>query len=114
MEQEAHTFFEEWTGSLAGISNEDLKKRIQERLKNTRARFGEILSSGRRTGADFDIFMATLRDQMVYLGYDLNPGAVASLAEDAKKLNAQADTMFESIDSVTETIIKSVSAIKAQ
>ena len=51
---------------------------------------------------------------MVYLGYDLNPGAVASLAEDAKKLNAQADTMFESIDSVTETIIKSVSAIKAQ
>jgi uncharacterized protein YhaN len=32
MEQEAHTFFEEWTASLAGISNEDLKQRSQTRL----------------------------------------------------------------------------------
>ena len=72
------------------------------------------MSAGRRAGADFDIFMATLRDQIVYLGYDLNPGAVASLAEDAKKLNAQADSMFKSIYDVTETINKSVSAIKAQ
>jgi hypothetical protein len=72
------------------------------------------LSAGRRAGADFDLFMATLRDQMVYLGYDLKPGAVASLAEDAKKLNAQADSMSKSIDVVTETINKSVSTIKAQ
>jgi uncharacterized protein YhaN len=114
MEQEAHTFFEEWTASLAGINNEDLKKRSQERLNSTRVSFGEILSAGRRASADFDIFMGSLRDQIVYLGYDLNPGAVTSLAEDAKKLNAQADTMFKSIDGVTATINKSASAIKAQ
>jgi uncharacterized protein YhaN len=113
MEQEAHTFFEEWTASLAGINNEDLKERSQTRLNDTRVSFGEILAAGRRAGADFDIFMAALRDQIVYLGYDLNPSAVASLAEDAKKLNAQADAMFKSIDAVTETINKSVSAIKA-
>jgi uncharacterized protein YhaN len=114
MEREAHTFFEEWTASLAGINNEDLKKRSQTRLNNTRVSFGEILSAGRRAGADFDIFMAALRDQIVYLGYDLNPSAVASLAEDAKKLNAQADTMFKSIDAVTDSIEESMSAIKAQ
>ena len=114
MEQEAHTFFEEWTASLTGINNEDLKKRSQTRLNSTRLSFGEILSAGRRAGADFDIFMAGMRDQIVYLGYDLNPSAVASLGEDAKKLNAQADTMFQSIDVVTETINKSVSAMKAQ
>jgi hypothetical protein len=114
MESEAHTFFEEWTASLVDISNEDLKQRSQARLNDTRLSFGEILSAGRHAGADFDVFMATLRDQIVYLGYDLNPSAVASLAEDAKKLNAQADTMFESIDAVTATINKSVSSIKAQ
>ena len=114
MEREAHTFFEEWTASLAGINNEDLKKRSQTRLNNTRVSFGEILSADRRAGADFDIFMAALRDQIVYLGYDLNPSAVASLAEDAKKLNAQADTMFTSIDAVTAGIEESMSEIKAQ
>ena len=114
MESEAHTFFEEWTVSLVDISNEDLKQRSQARLNDTPLSFGEILSAGRHAGADFDVFMATLRDQIVYLGYDLNPSAVTSLAEDAKKLNAQADTMFESIDAVTATINKSVSSIKAQ
>ncbi len=114
MESEAHTFFEEWTVSLVDINNEDLKQRSQARLNDTRVSFGEILAAGRHAGADFDVFMATLRDQIVYLGYDLNPSAVASLAEDAKKLNAQADTMFESIDAVTATINKSVSSIKAQ
>ena len=113
MEQEAHTFFEEWTASLAGINNEDLKKRSQTKLNDARVSFGEILAAGRRAAADFDIFMAALRNRIVYLGYDLNPGAMASLAEDAKKLNAQADTMFKSIDGVTATINTSVSAIKA-
>ena len=114
MEQEAHTFFEEWTASLAGINNEDLKKRSQTRLNDTRVSFGEILTAGRRAAADFDLFMAALRDQIVYLGYDLNPGAVASLAEDAKKLNAQANTMLKSIDAVTTSIEESMSAIKAR
>ena len=56
------------------------------------------LEAGRRAGADFDVFMGGLRDQITYLGYDLNPGGIASLAEDAERLNARADSMFARID----------------
>jgi hypothetical protein len=114
METEAHAFFEEWTASLATIGDEQLKQRSRARLDETRVRFGEILSAGRRAGADFDVFMAALRDQIVYLGYDLNPGALASLSEDAKKLNDQASTMFESIDVLTATINHHLGSMKSR
>jgi hypothetical protein len=67
-------------------------------LNNTRVRFGEILAAGRPADADYDTFMAGLWDPIVYLEYDLNPGAAASLDEDGKKLNTHADNMFESRD----------------
>ena len=102
MEAEAHLFFGEWTESLQAIQSTDLKKRSQDRLNETRVHFGEILSAGRRAGAVFNPFMGALKDQVVYMGYDLNASAVASLSEDAKKLNAEADKLFASVDEVPE------------
>ena len=71
MEAEAHSFFGEWTQSLQGITSEDLKKRSQDRLNKTRVHFSEILAAGRRAGAVFNPFMGALKDQVVYLGYEL-------------------------------------------
>ena len=114
MEAEAHTFFGEWTQSLQEITSEDLKKRGQVRLNQTRVHFGEILSAGRRAGAEFAPFMGALEDQVVYMGYDLNASAVASLAEDAKKLNAQADKLFARIDDVQKVAAEYVLALKPE
>ena len=112
MEAEAHAFFGEWTQSLQQITNEDLKKRSQDRLNETRVEFGEILSAGRRASAVFEPFMGALHDQVVYLGYDLNASAVASLAEDAKKLNERADELFASIADIQKITREYVLSLK--
>lgn len=114
MEAEAHTFFGEWTTSVQQISSEDLKKRSQARLNETRVAFSEILAAGRRAGAEFDPFIGELKDQVVYLGYDLNPSAVGSLAEDAKKLNAHAATLYSRIDDVSKLAGEYVLALKPE
>ncbi len=114
MEKEAYKFFEEWTRSLEEITDVRLRERAQERLNETRLGFGEILESGRRAGADFDIFMGGLRDQITYLGYDLNPSGIASLTEDAERLNADAAAMFARIDEVSETITSYANSLRAQ
>jgi len=98
MEKEAHAFFAEWTQSLDEITNPDLRQRSQSRLNETRVRYNDILKVGRQAGGEFDAFVGSLRDQYVYLGYDLNPAALASLSEDAKQVNAQATTLFDKID----------------
>ena len=96
------------------ITSEDLKKRRQDRLNKTRVHYGEILTAGRRAGAVFNPLMGALEDQMVYLGYDLNASAVASLSEDAKKLNAQADKLFASIDDVQKVASEYVLSLRPE
>ena len=64
--------------------------------------------------AEYDTFLTGLRDQITYLGHDLNPGAVASLKPEAAKLNARAKQMFEKINAVTSTASASLDAMKAQ
>jgi len=114
MEVEAHKFFAEWTESLDGIDGAGLRQRSKERLNKTRVRYGEILTEGRRAGADFEPFMGGLRDQVVYLGYDLNPNAIASLQPDAEKLNAQAKSLFAGIDKTQNIISDYIVSLKPE
>jgi archaellum component FlaC len=114
MELEAHNFFAEWTQSLEQITNENLSERSQQRLNDTRVRYGDILRSGRSAGAEFDTFMADLHDQVVYLGFDLNPSAVASLKEDSVKLNEHAGVLFKKIDEVVAAIGEYIKSIQPE
>ncbi len=112
MEKEAHVLFAEWTQSVDGITNPDLRKRSQERLNDTRVRYGEILRVGRQAGGEFDAFIQSLQDQVVYLGYDLNPAAFKSLAGDAKNVNAQAATMFTKLSETTKLANEYIASLK--
>ena len=114
MEKEAHKFFEDWTKSLADIGSAEMRQRAQERLNETRLTFSEILAAGRRAGANFDVFMGGLRDQITYLGYDLNAGGIASLSEDAQRLNEQATALFASIDEITGAMTEYAASLSAQ
>ena len=114
MEQEAHNHFAEWTSNLKGISNENLRKRSQDRLNEIRLQYSEILHSGRSARTEFDTFVDALRDQIVYLGYDLNPTAVASLEKDAVKINEQARALFEMIDEVVLSSKDYIQSIQAK
>jgi hypothetical protein len=114
METEAHRYFAEWTKSIEGISSESLSAKSQERLNYTRSSYGDALRAGRRAGAEFDLFVESLRDQIVFLGYDLNPAAVASLKEDAAKLNQQAGELFKKIDEVVDMTNGYLQSLKPQ
>ena len=114
MELEAHNFFAEWNQSLEEITNTNLRERSQERLNDTRVRYGDILRSGRSAGAEFDTFIAEMHDQVVYLGFDLNPAAVGSLKEDSVKLNEHAEILFKKIDEVTAAIGEYIKSIQPE
>ncbi len=58
--------------------------------------------------------MGGLRDQVVYLGYDLNPSAVSSLEPDAEKLNAQAKSLFTGIDKPESDISDYIVSLKPE
>ena len=95
---EANQYFADWGKNVKSIANEEVEAKGQARLDESRQRFTDILEKGRAAGTDFEAFMTALRDQVLYLGHDLNPAGVASVGEDATKLNQQAKDLFAKID----------------
>jgi len=95
---EANQYFADWGKSVESIADEELQQRGRTRLDESRQRFTDILEKGRVAGTDFEAFMTALRDQVLYLGHDLNPAGVASVGDDATKLNQQAKDLFAKID----------------
>lgn len=105
-EAAADAFFAEWQATLQKFQSEDMKKRSQERMDKTRARFLEIDKASDEARAAYQPLMATLKDHDLYLSNDLNQESVKTLEKDAKDIKMNADTVFKLIDGVLDFIEK--------
>jgi phosphoenolpyruvate-protein kinase (PTS system EI component) len=102
----ADAFFAQWQADLQKFQSEDMKKRSQDRLDTTRARFKEIDKASDEARGAYQPLMTTLRDHDLYLSNDLNQEAVKTLSKDAKAIKMNADTLFKLIDDVLKRIDK--------
>ncbi len=114
MQLAADGLFENWENDLAGFSSEEMKQRSNTRLEETKAGYDQIRQAANKAGAEFDPFLTNLRDQILFLGNDLNPAAIKELADDKTKLNAQATKVFASVDDATNTARQYVGKLTPQ
>lgn len=114
MNAEADTLFGQWATSAAAIESPDLRKRSEERLQETQAKYDEIGTVGQKAGDLYAPFMGALQDQVTYLGHDLNPDAIASLKPEAAKMNTNADKLVQSIDDTISTANTNIGALRPQ
>lgn len=98
MDKKAEEFFKKWKDSLKDINNGDLRHRSEGRLDETRRRYREVSSSWNRMVEDYGPVLKEMRDQVVYLGHDLNDDAVASLKADAVALDGLKDEFLRTMD----------------
>ena len=61
---------------------------------------------------EYDAFLTGLKDQITFMGHDLNPAALASLKPDAAKLNDRAKKMFEKIDGASAAANASIDGMR--
>jgi chromosome segregation ATPase len=97
MKLEGDAYFASRKAANDAISDADLRKKSEDRLAETRKQYDEIFERARKSRADYEPFVKSLRDQWTYLGHDLNTSGIASLKPDAEKLNAQAKTLLAEI-----------------
>lgn len=114
MKVEADAVFKSWADSAVAITSPDLKKRSEERLTKTKARFAEIEAAGQKARETYTPVMKTLQDQVTYLGHDLNAEAVSSLKPDAAKLNTQAQDLGKRIDDTISAVNKNIDALRPE
>jgi hypothetical protein len=107
MKKEAEKFFAAWETEQEKYTSEDIKKRSEERLQFYKDRFIEMTDAMTAAGEAYQPFIASLRDQVMLLGNDLSEDGIAALQDEAKTLNASAETLFQKIDAIFDEAARS-------
>jgi hypothetical protein len=90
LKKEADKFFKAWEADLASMSSESMREKSAARMEIAQQRYaaiGETLGKARKELAPV---VQNLNDQVLYLGRDLSPDAIADLQDEAAALNQQA------------------------
>jgi len=103
LNKEAEKFFAAWDKDLKGFSNEDLKQKSQDRLDASKAKFAALGEALGQAGDAFGPLVQNLNDQILYLGRDLSPEAIADLADEAETLNQQAQEATDQVKKLMQS-----------
>jgi len=104
IEQVAGDLFDEWTHEITLISNPELRRQSQARLRETRARYDELIGAMKRAETRMDPVLTAFRDQVLFLKHNLNARALTSLEGTAADIEADIDRLIRDMrESIRES-----------
>lgn len=113
VEDVAEALFDEWEGELKQYSSADLRRSSEQKLKETRKRYGQLISAMKKAEAKIEPVLSPLRDQVLYLKHNLNARAIASLKTELKSIEGDVGRLLRDMEvSIREadSFIKSMDA----
>lgn len=90
--------FKEWKDELAKYSSAELRSKSEQQLRQTRARYDEMLGAMKRAEARLDPALQPMRDQVLFLKHNLNARAVAGLKGEVAKVDAQVNQLVKELN----------------
>lgn len=102
LSKDADKFFKAWEVDLQSISSESLRDKSAARMNDSKKRFAEIGEILTAASNEFAPVVQNLKDQILYLGRDLSPAAIADLGDEAAELNQQADAATARVKEMLE------------
>jgi prefoldin subunit 5 len=103
LNKEAEKFFSAWEKDLKSFSNDDLKQKSQTRLDASKAKYAALGDALGQASDAFTPLVQNLNDQILYLGRDLSPEAIADLADEAETLNQQAKDVSDQVEQLMQS-----------
>jgi len=101
--KDAQKYFAAWETDLESFTNEELKQKSQDRLNMSKEKYATL---GEALGQASDAFVPlvqNLNDQILFLGRDLSPEAIADLQDEAEALNQQAQEVTDQVKALMES-----------
>lgn len=71
--------FSEWEDEIRQYSRDDLRDKSRATMRDTRAKYDDMLGAMKRASKSMDPVLAAFRDQVLFLKHNLNAQAVGSL-----------------------------------
>jgi len=98
VESVADALFDEWQAELAQYSSASLRTQSEQQLRQTRARYREMLVAMQRAESKLEPALQPLRDQVLFLKHNLNARAVAGLKGEVARVDAQVNQLVAELN----------------
>lgn len=112
--KEADKFFKAWEQDLASISSESLRDKSAGRMETAKKRYASLGETLTAASQEFAPVIQNLNDQILYLGRDLSPEAIADLSDEAAALNQQAEAAIAKVKQMLEAAGKDQAEAEAE
>ena len=112
MEEEASKFFAEWTKSLDGIKDTELRTLSRQSMSDAQTAYGQVVATGRKVADQYDAFVTTLTAQLKYLEVDLSDKSLDKLKSSDQDLRGQAKELQSRVGGLKAEIKRYVEAMK--
>ncbi len=94
----ATALFNEWEDELDAYSDRDLRRQSERQLRETRARYEEMLAAMERAERKMAPVLEAFQDQVLFLKHNLNARAIASLEDTVTDLETDVDQLIRDME----------------
>jgi hypothetical protein len=99
VEDVSEALFKEWKAELKQYSDENLKKASQQKLEQTRTRYGQLIAAMKKAEVSIEPVLKPLRDQVLFLKHNLNAEAIASLGGELTVVQNNVSRLIQDMES---------------
>lgn len=97
MEKRGSSYFEQWDKDIASMQNEEIKSRSATRRAEVSGHLDTIQKAYAAAKANFEPYMANIRDIQKALGADLTPGGIDAIKDIKRKASLAAIPLQDSL-----------------
>jgi len=98
VEKVARDLFAEWKSELGQYTNKDLRRSSEQKLKETQARYNQLIGAMKQAERKIDPVLSAFRDQVLFLKHNLNAQAVASLQGELVSIESDVASLIKEMD----------------
>ena len=98
IENVGSALFREWRQELKQYSSADLRRRSETQLRETEARYEDVLQAMNRAADRMDPVLEIFQDQVLFLKHNLNARAIAGLETERAEIERRVDALIREMD----------------
>jgi uncharacterized protein YhaN len=98
VESVADDLFDEWQSELDKYTNKDLRRASALKLKQTKARYQQLIGAMKQAEQKITPVLAAFRDQVLFLKHNLNAQAVASLQNELVSIESNVSALVKEMN----------------
>ena len=94
----SEALFKEWNNETRQYSSPELRRKSEQKLRDTRRRYDELIGAMNRAEGTMEPVLKVLRDQVLFLKHNLNAQAIASLKDELGSVQTNVDALVKEME----------------